>query len=300
MKRKTAVEETAALAIVEPEGVEPESVEVMAGDPKWDRARKFMGEVKSAFMRSIDAQILLGGELKRLKSELGYDKRGGDRKSNRQLAGLIEPRRTWEQWCQAELGLSERTAYRFIKCFELIQRRADALGEDSPACRLLATPAKEMTESEYKKASEFLHHLIRQHSQEELLQDFRMLRQPTTGKKGGDTSEARRKNLAKMDGVIAAKFLKRELSHLQDAGKKITQFKRRQDLERWLFESDLVADSNFMGLLNYRATLAQVLEYAIDDMKAILKTVDRFITAKREAEAAMVRKVKFNARHIKS
>lgn len=272
--------------------VEPECLVVIeAGDHRWDRARKLRDELKRAFLRSIDAQVMLGGELLALKKQLGFSG-SGRRKEKGHRAPFPESHRTWEELCQAEIGLSERTVQRFIACFKLIEDQARKLGDDSPACQLLGTPAHELADADYKVVSQVLHDLIGERSQAELLRDFNLLRRPKS-LTGGDTTASRKANLAKMSPELASNLWRGAWDDLAKGTARILQFRRRKDLDMWLYLIPLVSSNpEVIGLVEYRGKLATILAEAKDDIEAILKKIDGFIDAKQESANAPVKRIR--------
>lgn len=153
---------------------------------EWSRARGLLADLKSATRRSLSAQILLGKDLASLKRKLGFTP-GGDRKgSSRQIGDLI---RTWPEWCAKELeGTSDRTADRWIQCFEAALKRAKARKSKEPnACRLLEIPAAELTGDELEQLETCVDRLVDQDTQAGLLEELRIVK-PSNKLTGGDTS----------------------------------------------------------------------------------------------------------------
>jgi hypothetical protein len=81
-------------------------------DPAWDQARQQLAALKATGRVYLYQQALFGWHLANLKKEhqANGGGRGGDRKSIRQVGGLI----SWPKKVQQETGLSDRTADRFI------------------------------------------------------------------------------------------------------------------------------------------------------------------------------------------
>lgn len=290
MKQKPPAAKTALVTV---DDTEPDCLVVIAaGDHRWDLARKLRDQVKQAFLRGIDAQVMLGGELMTLKTKLGFDGSGRRKEKGHRAPCLASPR-TWEEWCQDELGISERTAQRFIACFKLIQGRAEKLGEDSEACRLLGTPANELAAADYKVVSQVLHQLIGEQSQADLLREFNLLKRPQV-MTGGDTSAARKIKFGALNSVSAAGLLELSYSGLVDALHQIRRFRNKKDLDAWLFLIPLVPDGECIGLENYRESVAVILADAIKETKDILNKLDQSIEAKRESNAATMKRARRN------
>ncbi|RYG95365.1 MAG: hypothetical protein EON58_14310, partial [Alphaproteobacteria bacterium] len=90
----------------------------------WTRAKGLLAELKSATRRSLSAQVLLGKELRFLKKKMGFQRGDADRFSSKpaqcgfgdfQRVTENETPKTWEKWCQAELGISDDTADRYLR-----------------------------------------------------------------------------------------------------------------------------------------------------------------------------------------
>lgn len=262
-------------------------VEVMeSGDSRWDRARKLRDEAKQAFLRSIDAQVMLGGELLALKEELGFCG-AGRRKELRHDVG-INFQRTWPDWCQAELGFSERTADRFIDCFKLIRERARKLGGDSPVSRLLEAPAKDLPNKDYRVASELLRTLIGEQSQKELLREFNLLRRDDVDHLGKDTSahpKLKDKIGPRQAAILGWENDRKEMSKC--LGRVVTLSKLLNS-DRLLHHLPLDPDGDFCGLVQCRDWMASVFKETTDRMNLLLSRVDRFIDIKLESEKATV------------
>ena len=144
MKHQPAILETAMIT------VEPDGLGIESDNRQWDRARTILEAVKMTGRMNIAAQVMLGGELMDLRTRLGFKGYGGDRRSSSHGADLKTGSRSWEDWVKAELELSRGTADRFIACFKIIQKRGEALGDASPAFRVLCAPVSTLDEAERK------------------------------------------------------------------------------------------------------------------------------------------------------
>jgi hypothetical protein len=295
MKPKPSHAETAALVTVE--AVEPECLVVIeTGDPRWDRARKMWAECQASFWRTIEGMVMLGGELLDLRKSLSFEGSGGGRKSNPQVVGL---QRTWSDWCETELQISDETSRRYIKCFEAVQARAKRIKDDSLPIHLLGTPAGELADQDRNVLRTIITTLINGDSQQALLQELR-INKPSKPLNGGDTSAARKANLAKLTPEIASRLWMADWNRMAKSAKSINAFSRRQDLEMWLHLIPLRSDSPaVIGLVEYRGKLATILEEAKEDIEAILKKLDGFIDAKHESATATAKHEAAAAKRIR-
>lgn len=276
-KTKTAVAETAAMVTVE--AVEPDCLVVIeTGDPRFDRARKMWAECQAAFWKTMEGMVMLGGELQYLKKSLGFEGSGSSKKQNPHRVGFAVFLRTWGEWCNTELQLSDETCSRYIKCFQAVQARGKRLMDDSAAIRLLGTPAAELAEKDRDMLRTIVSTLINGDSQRALLQELR-INQPKPVK-GGDTTAARKANLAKLDSAMAAELFQNAFASLTKGLSATLQFRKRQDLDKWL---RLLPPT---GLLSYREAMAALLANATIDLKAVIKQIDVVIDDNKAAAAA--------------
>ncbi len=96
-----------------------------------------------------------------------------------------------------------------------------------------------------------------------------------------------------MDAALASSLWKGAFEVMAKGAKEILKFRRRQDLEKWLYLIPLVSgDQKVIGLIEYRDKLATILEDAKDDLEAILKKMDGFIEAKDESANAPDKRVR--------
>jgi hypothetical protein len=288
MKPRPTVEET-AIVTVEPGGVEPVRVEVLVdGSPRWDRARKLWRECHQAFVRSVDAFVLLGGELLALKTELRLSG-SGRRKESGQIDHFNSPR-TWDDLCKAETGLSRATVERSIKCFKAIQKRALKLGEDSYSSRLLGTPASELSEGDYRALQEVLREMIGEASRTELLLEFNLALQPKENL-SKDTS-AFRKALETPEGY--AMRLKSTLGALENAAKPIRRISTSPDIRKafGLAPKTFSDPKHGMGWEDFDYRMGQLLAETMADLEAIQKWLAEFTAARAAGEKATAKRAR--------
>lgn len=160
----------------------------------WSRAKGLLADLKSHVRRSLAAQVLIGKELACLKKKLGFT-RGGDRYGsngpNPQCVGLVGKPGTWEELCKSELGISDQTATRWIRCFESATERAKARRNKARrennadelitwelACRLLTIPADELDGKELEQLAECVGRIVDHDSQADLLDELGISKRP--------------------------------------------------------------------------------------------------------------------------
>lgn len=153
--------------------------------PSWERARHLLEGLKLHLRLGLAAQVLLGIECQRIKGDLGYIGRGGDRRSNRHDVGL---NRSWDDWCKSELGLSCRTVDRWIDCWEASKARIKKLGGETSLLGLLENPPVDPADANRKILEAAVEKITSGVNQKELLEDLRLVKAPAT-LTGGDTSE---------------------------------------------------------------------------------------------------------------
>lgn len=174
-----------------------------AQNPEWSRARGLLADLNKAARIGVSAQILLGKELSVFKRKLGFTHGSKERFSSQvdtcplgsfQRVTEKETPKTWEQWCQAELGISYKTADRYIACFEYALGRAKAHKAKVPeAFRLLVTPAAELTGDELERLAEHVSRLVMSEgldgqplTQRQILEELGIVK--PAPRVGGDTS----------------------------------------------------------------------------------------------------------------
>lgn len=153
--------------------------------PSWDRARFLLSRIKTAIRLSIAGQILLGMELLTIKTELGFVGRGGDRKSKGQLVPLKGMIHTWGNWCNAELGISDKTADRKIELFEAAKARVRKLGGNDKLAGLLETHPAKLTGEDEKILGDMVNKLVDGESQRTLLEELKIAKLHDTSGLGG-------------------------------------------------------------------------------------------------------------------
>lgn len=158
------------------------NIQTTPAAPDWSRAKGLLADLNSAVRRSLSAQVLLGKELATIKARLGFT-HGRNR-----WTPQIAVSRNWGEWCTAELGISDDTANRWIRCFEAALKKAKARKSKEPkACRLLEIPADELNGDELAALAELIQGLVVGETQAGLLEELRIVK-PSNTTPGGNTS----------------------------------------------------------------------------------------------------------------
>jgi hypothetical protein len=261
--------------------VEPAPLEVMTGDPQWDLARKLRDAVADTILRDVAARIAFGQELLALKRSLGFEG-GGRRKELPQVCGnSFSSPRTWPEWCWAELKMSADKADRCIAGWKLCCKRAQALGEDSPVCRLLSKPAAEFDDHDRKALGAIINALMPEQSQRALLEELRILNEPSWKKNlGQDTSAFRKPSFFENPTPDqAANFLQAAYSSFSEAIKAIHRHRSRDEIKAWLAAApDYATDATKeMGLMEYRYLIDKAIPETISDLEDIAERLAKVI-----------------------
>lgn len=284
MKPKPSHAETAALVTVEAEELEC-LVVIDSGDHRFDRARKLWEAVKASSQKSHDDKEDLGRELLGIKTRLGFTIHG-KKTSLPHGAGDSTPR-TWPEWTRAEIGISDDTADRLIVYYESFEMLRKAIGEDS-----WQRPFDLMERKEHKAIQSAVLQLPQGKHRERLVKAFG-IKKAWHVLTGGETTAHRKANLAKMTPAIASSLWRAAWERMAKGADGIGKFRRREDLELWLYLIPLESDCpEVIGLTEYRGKLATILENAKDDIEAILKKLDGFIDAKHEGDTATAKRIR--------
>ena len=158
-------------------------------NPDWTRARQIQEGIKHAFRMSLAGQILLGHELQTLKLELGFAG-SGRRKEKPHDAVFKSLNRTWEQWCKAELGISDDTANRLIDTYEAGKKKLKGLGGHPRLIGLLETAPTKLDDEAKKTLASMVDKIEWADSQKQLLEDYKLVKHHTA-LAGGDTSKTK-------------------------------------------------------------------------------------------------------------
>ena len=122
----------------------------------WSRAKSLLESLRAHTRLTLAAQILIGKELSLIKLKLGFVH--GRNQWTRQRG---ESSQTWNEHCRKELGIPDRTADRWIKCFEAAVKLAKRHKKNRPeAFRLLQTPAAELAGGELDQLAECVEKIV--------------------------------------------------------------------------------------------------------------------------------------------
>ena len=292
MKQSNTIPETTMIA-VEPDGL----IGIESRTPQWDRARMILEATKTACRASIAGQVILGGELMALKSELGFNG-GGRRKELPHGAVINSIPRTWPELVRAELGISEDTGDRFIGCFKIIQKRGKALGDESETFRLLSAPPSTLNESDRKDLGKIVNELLRDDGQKELLQELKIVN-GTHRLKGGDMP-AKKAPADSGDVTVLASIHFRNL--FNDLAKLEREVRRGRDdgnFKSFLYVLPLEpADSpDVVGLMDYRFQFEKLKTAIEEDLAGLLTEINKAIEPQMQGTAPKrVRKIKNTSR----
>ncbi|WP_035605108.1 hypothetical protein [Haloferula sp. BvORR071] len=248
--------------------------------PDWSRARELREGIKHALRVAIGAQVMLGHELLTLKLELGF--LGSGRRPQHQLDENTRRAhgKTWEQWCDAELGISDMTANNMIKCYEAAKLRLKKQGGQKAMLALMDMKPAGMTEAQREKLAKMVDRLVEGETQAQLLYELKLAKAQHKIA-GGDTS-AHRKDNSKLTGEQMALNLFGVLDGLTyDFTKRAASFRTDQTYQISLHCLPLHgSDPTQTGLLEMRDRLRELIT---GEPAAMLKDVERVI-AKRFPE----------------
>lgn len=253
--------------------------------PDWSRARQILEGVKLTARLSLAGRILLGHELLTLKMELGFCGRGGDRKTGEDFekrlvsrsssmkskpfaAGLKSLHTTWEQCCNAELGVSDDYADKLIACYEAAKSKLKRLGGQPRLLTLLETAPAKLD----KEAKDTLAKLVDGNewgeTVNELLEEFKILKRHVATK-GGDTSQYQKKKPANAEQLAFAFFRPVEET-ISKAARAVENLRLGPDYQRLLYVLPIVSAEP--GAPSLTALEAQ-LQSAMDSNDAVLKEI---------------------------
>lgn len=265
--------------------------------PEWSRARGLLAEFKTAARKGVSAQILLGKELSLLKKKLGFTHGSQNRfspKSAQSALGVsqgvteIEEPKTWDQWCQAELGVTRHAVDRWIACFEYALGRAKAHKADLPeAFRLLVTPAVELTGDELELLAEHVGRLVRwdEHdsplTQTRILEELAILKTPHR-LTGGDTSEHKKMTEQQTFEFYAVECFAPLHRGVDDLERHIFNTKDRPSYKILMEKLPLTAGPDAPSLYGIKENLERILH---GGLATVLKDVETAIQARMHGPA---------------
>jgi hypothetical protein len=249
----------------------------------WTRAKGLLADLKSAALRSLAAQVLLGKELEFLKKSLGFAGSGRRPKEKPQVAVFNDPT-TWQAWCKAELDISDDTANRWIKCFESALERAKRTNNKKArpeAVRLLQMPAAEMDGSEIQALAACVDRLVDRTTQQDLLRELGILKD--TGLKGGDTSAFQQEYKPSPFDVMANALFSDIARKLDGVKKEILSTRHHTDYRLLLQELPLESPGPLSpSLQGIKRALEEVIQ---GDLAKIISDIDEAINRKMHGPA---------------
>jgi hypothetical protein len=262
----------------------PQSPLPLSGEstaPDWSRARNLAEGIKHHFRLSLAGQILLGHELQTLKVELGFCGSGRRAEEKPHDAVFKSLNRTWEQWCRAELGLSDDTANRLIETYEAAKSKLKKLGGNTLVLTLLETTPAKLHQEDRAILSSMVDGIEWGESQKQLLEDFRLVKRhvATTG---GDTSSHRKDKPAAAQQLAFAFFrpVEQTMGKLQRA---VESLRLAPDYQRLLHVLPLVSPEPGQPSLT---SLEAEIESALNgDLLTALKEI-RAVKAQRTQQPA--------------
>jgi hypothetical protein len=125
----------------------PTEVEVMPADVRIEgtaaSARRWVDMAQRFARCTLACQVMAGFELEAIKKARGV-RRGGDRRSNPSVPGLI-----WEEFVRQEVGISADTASVWMRMADAVRPRLKKLpGAGEMLREILARPVAELTEAQ--------------------------------------------------------------------------------------------------------------------------------------------------------
>ncbi len=261
--------------------------------PDWTRARGLLADLKSAVRRSLSAQILIGKETRTIKAQLGFSGSGRRAEESRQFGGF----KSWDQWCQEELGIPARSVDRYIQCFEAakacakrLHTKASTEGDTArakkfgKALKLLEIPAAELAGGELKSLAEHVGFLIERKAiekhptaaanitQGELLEELG-IKNPSKPTTGGDTSNHGGDGAKAVFEQMVFDLFSEITSGLGAIEKKIFRGRSRAEFQAMLEWIPLASDDkNAPCLYTIRDSLRGVLDGELPKMIAAVET----------------------------
>lgn len=248
----------------------------------WSRVKGLLDELKFSVRRGLAAQVLMGKELSSLKRKLGFT-HGGNRWKDGQISAASK---TWDQWCQDELGKSYKTADRWISCFHAAIERAKRHKKTEPeALRLLSIPADELDGNELEALAACVDRLVDNDTQAGLLEELGIVK--PSGLRDGGASAPRTHGELTLE-VISGFFLNgfdATAKMLKTAGR----FMSDCDFDAYLHQLPLVGTETeagqVVGLLGLKTALEDLHAKFLDAEERLQATVKKTEAA---IEASMI------------
>lgn len=173
---------TEVLAAQTPETMEVRIEGTAASARRWvDMAQRFA-------RCTLACQVMAGFELEAIKKARGV-KRGGDRRSNPSIPGLI-----WEDFVRQEVGISADTASVWMRMAEAVKPRLKKLpGAGELLREILAKPVAELTEAQASLLAETVRKICDGRTQLDFLLELGLAKAPQgSAATGGDHGGGRK------------------------------------------------------------------------------------------------------------
>lgn len=242
--------------------------------PDWSRAREILAGIKTCVRLTLAGQVLLGQELQTLKVELGFAGSGRRKEKPNDLA-FKSLNRTWEQWCKAELGISDQGAANFIATYEAAKLRVKKLGGRPKLLSLLETHPAKIDAEGHKLLSGMVDKLVDGETQKSLLEELKLVKFHVA-LTGGDTSKSKpKKDLQQAAQQLAFAFFSPIPATVAKVEKAIGNVRLAPDYQRYLHTLPLTsADPKEVSLHGLKATIEAALKgdlaKALDDVEAAI------------------------------
>jgi hypothetical protein len=267
--------------------VEPAPLEVMTGDPMFDRARQLWKAVIASSEKSHQDKFEMGRELLEIKTRKGLNVPGPKTLpqvgaiSNCTHGASNSPPKTWAVLTRTEIGCSHDTANRLITYYEAFTLLRDALGEDAAESNAWPPSVARLGKAEHKAIREAVNQLPSEKHKKCLMSVFAIEERKKLPHvlPGGDTSAFRLPGfLENPTAEFAAALLKSSFIEFEKAVKGIRRISNRgDDIELWLATAPKGAadPKNEMGTVAFHHLMAQRIPEAIADLDDIAARLAR-------------------------
>jgi hypothetical protein len=279
---QTAKTRAAVIVKGKPATQKPLPLQGESTGPDWSRARAILQGIKTLVRLSLAGQVMLGHELQTLKVELGFAGRGGDRSKPKDSV-LKSMNRTWEQWCNAELGISPDGADNFIKCFEAAKLKVKKLGGDKKLLGLMETHPSKLTKEDNDLLSGMVDKLLHGETQRQLLEELRIFKKAAS-LTGGDTANGKPKKTQLQAEQLAFAFFGKAATSITKLEKHIQNLRVAPDYQGFLHALPLHREGpDGLSLHTLKLTLEEAMT---GDLPKMLADVNAAIAAAEKSAAA--------------
>jgi hypothetical protein len=281
----------AALTIQETPPAAVATVRAEGQSPEWDAARKLLDGHHATLRTSATSRFFVGAELAQIKEELGFTKRGGDRRSNAQSAHMV---RTWPEHCQVELGISRDSADRLIAYYHATLK---ALNHEPDAARLLSMQPSKLEQTDQDRLMQIVRSHVEGKSMKEILDDFpraerKVLTLEDQAKGGKATAKKHREKLnAPLPPDTLESHLRMLYNDLAEILKRAENLPERQYFKDGLKQFALCDDpAGSVGIMDFRKKLESLTPSLIAAINQVLRPIDQTIEAQMSAAVKKPRK----------